>query len=48
MGEIGKMADIVYVLINEAMPGLVKIGRTNNDLAGPIRRAPHLGRSRCL
>lgn len=26
------MNEIVYVLINEAMPGYVKIGITNNDL----------------
>jgi hypothetical protein len=31
------MAEIVYVLTNEAMPGLVKIGCTNGDLARRIR-----------
>ena len=32
------MPDIVYVLTNEAMPGLVKIGRTNSELAQRIRQ----------
>lgn len=32
------MAEIVYLLTNEAMPGLVKVGRTNGDLAGRIRQ----------
>jgi T5orf172 domain len=31
------MTEIVYVLTNEAMPGLTKIGCTTDDLAGRIR-----------
>ena len=29
--------DIVYILTNEAMPGLVKVGKTTSDLLGRIR-----------
>ena len=32
------MVDIVYILTNEAMPGLVKIGCTNGELASRIRQ----------
>jgi hypothetical protein len=35
MGETGE----IYVLINSAMPGLVKVGKTQSD---PIRRASQL------
>lgn len=31
------MDEIIYILINEAMPGYVKIGFTNNNLEGRIR-----------
>lgn len=31
------MAEIIYVLTNEAMPGYVKIGKTNNDLEQRVR-----------
>jgi len=32
------MADFVYILTNEAMLGLIKIGCTNNDLASRIKQ----------
>lgn len=32
------MADIVYILTNEAMPGLIKIGCTNGELASRIKQ----------
>ena len=32
------MVDVVYVLTNEAMPGLIKIGYTNVDLASRVRQ----------
>ena len=31
------MTEIVYVLTNEAMPGLVKVGATTDDLATRVR-----------
>lgn len=38
--ESGKqaMTEIVYILTNEAMPGLVKVGKTNGDLTLRIRQ----------
>jgi hypothetical protein len=32
------MVDIVYILTNEAMPGLIKIGCTNVELASRIKQ----------
>ena len=32
------MVDIVYILTNEAMPGLIKIGCTNGELASRIKQ----------
>lgn len=37
------MSEIVYILTNEAMPGLVKVGKTNNDLAARIRQLYQTG-----
>lgn len=37
------MAEIVYILTNEAMPGLVKVGMTNSDLAGRIKQLYQTG-----
>jgi|GEM_PF-965660 len=35
--------DIVYILTNEAMPGLVKVGKTTADLLGRIRALASTG-----
>lgn len=32
------MSEIVYILTNEAIPGLVKVGKTNGDLTSRIRQ----------
>lgn len=34
---MNKMSEIIYVLTNEAMPGYVKIGKTNTDLEQRVR-----------
>ncbi len=31
------MNEIIYILTNEAMPGYVKIGKTNNNLEQRVR-----------
>lgn len=37
------MPEIVYILQNDAMPGIVKIGRTSSDLEGRIRQLDTTG-----
>lgn len=37
------MPEIVYILQNDAMPGMVKIGRTSSDLEGRIRQLDTTG-----
>ena len=37
------MPEIVYVLTNEAMPDLIKIGRTNGDVADRVRQLDTTG-----
>jgi hypothetical protein len=37
------MSEVVYVLINESMPGLVKIGRTSSDLEQRIKQLDTTG-----
>lgn len=37
------MPDIVYILQNDSMPGLVKIGRTSSNLEDRIRQLDTTG-----
>jgi hypothetical protein len=37
------MADTIYILTNEAMPGLIKIGRTTNSVAQRMRELDQTG-----